>query len=400
MDSLITDLVEVTILGSTGSVGVNTLDVIEQHQRYSVFALTAFDNVQKMFEQCLKFNPRYAVLVNEAASQKLSVLLKETDTEVLTGTESLVEVASHNESQVVMAAIVGAAGLESTLAAVKGNKKVLLANKESLVMAGELFMQNVADSDSVLLPIDSEHNAIFQCLPENGAVGNGIDLSSIRKIVLTASGGPFLNLPLSDFDSITPDQACNHPRWDMGRKISVDSATLMNKGLEYIEACIMFGLQTRQLEVLIHPQSIVHSMVEYCDGSVIAQLATPDMKVPIAFGLAWPERIDSGARALNLVHEEPLEFNEPDLKRFPCLRLGMEAAAERGSMPAILNAANEVAVKAFLENRLPFNQIHRVNEEVMSKIPCEAAVSLDIIRKADEEARILANELIVKVNHQ
>lgn len=399
MDALNTDSVAVTILGSTGSIGENTLEVIAKHQRYRVFALTAFDSVQRMFEQCLKFNPRYAVLADAKAAQQLSTLLADTETVVLSGTESLVEVASNSESQVVMAAIVGAAGLESTLAAVKAGKKVLLANKESLVMAGELFMQSVNDSNAVLLPIDSEHNAIFQCLPSNGPISQSDDLSMVQKIILTASGGPFLTLPLDEFASITPDQACNHPRWDMGRKISVDSATLMNKGLEYIEACIMFGLETDQVKVLIHPQSIVHSMVEYCDGSVIAQMATPDMKIPIAYGLAWPERINSGAKTLDLASEQALEFKKPDLQRFPCLQLGMEAAAIGGSTPAILNAANEVAVLSFLDNRLPFSQIYRINEAVMSKIPCEAAGSLDIIRNADEEARILANELIAKVNH-
>lgn len=399
MDALNTDSVAVTILGSTGSIGENTLEVIAKHQRYRVFALTAFDSVQRMFEQCLKFNPRYAVLADAKAAQQLSTLLADTETAVLSGPESLVEVASNSESQVVMAAIVGAAGLESTLAAVKAGKKVLLANKESLVMAGELFMQSVNDSNAILLPIDSEHNAIFQCLPSNGPISQSDDLSMVQKIILTASGGPFLTLPLDEFASITPDQACNHPRWDMGRKISVDSATLMNKGLEYIEACIMFGLETDQVKVLIHPQSIVHSMVEYCDGSVIAQMATPDMKIPIAYGLAWPERINSGAKTLDLASEQALEFKKPDLQRFPCLQLGMEAAAIGGSTPAILNAANEVAVLSFLDNRLPFSQIYRINEAVMSKIPCEAAGSLDIIRNADEEARILANELIAKVNH-
>jgi len=399
MDALNTDSVAVTILGSTGSIGENTLEVIAKHQRYRVFALTAFDSVQRMFKQCLKFNPRYAVLADAKAAQQLSTLLADTETVVLSGTESLVEVASNSESQVVMAAIVGAAGLESTLAAVKAGKKVLLANKESLVMAGELFMQSVNDSNAVLLPIDSEHNAIFQCLPSNGPISQSDDLSMVQKIILTASGGPFLTLPLDEFASITPDQACNHPRWDMGRKISVDSATLMNKGLEYIEACIMFGLETDQVKVLIHPQSIVHSMVEYCDGSVIAQMATPDMKIPIAYGLAWPERINSGAKTLDLASEQALEFKKPDLQRFPCLQLGMEAAAIGGSTPAILNAANEVAVLSFLDNRLPFSQIYRINEAVMSKIPCEAAGSLDIIRNADKEARILANELIAKVNH-
>ena len=330
MGAINTDTVSVTILGSTGSVGENTLDVITQHQRYRVHALTAYDSVQKMYQQSLRFKPNYAVLVDEQAADQLSTLLKNSDTQVLSGVDSLAEVASHSESQVVMAAIVGAAGLESTLAAVRSGKKVLLANKESLVMAGELFMQCVRDNGATLLPIDSEHNAIFQCLPAKGPIGSDANLSMVKKIILTASGGPFYDLPLHKFDSITPDQACKHPRWQMGRKISVDSATLMNKGLEFIEACIMFGLNTNQLEVLIHPQSIVHSMVEYRDGSVIAQMATPDMKIPIAYGLAWPERIDSGAPVLDLATEQPLEFKKPDLQRFPCLRLGMEAAEQRG----------------------------------------------------------------------
>ncbi|MBL4821038.1 MAG: 1-deoxy-D-xylulose-5-phosphate reductoisomerase [Gammaproteobacteria bacterium] len=389
----------VTILGSTGSIGESTLDVIGQHPRYRVFALTAYRSVQKLFEQCLQYQPQYAVLVDEAAAQKLARLLADSDTRVLSGRDSLKTVAAHVEAGIVMAAIVGAAGLDSTLAAVNSGKKVLLANKESLVMAGELFMQSVSRSGAELLPIDSEHNAIFQCLPGNGSIKTGADLATVRKVILTASGGPFLDLPLEAFAAITPDQACNHPRWEMGRKISVDSATLMNKGLEYIEACVLFGLKCSQLEVLIHPQSIVHSMVEYNDGSVIAQLAAPDMRIPIAYGLAWPDRISSGASMLDLAAEQTLEFRKPDLQRFPCLQLGMEAAAQGGTAPTWLNAANEVAVQAFLDNRLAFNQIPDINAAVMSKIPCEAALSLDIIHKADKEARLLANELIVKANH-
>jgi 1-deoxy-D-xylulose-5-phosphate reductoisomerase len=298
-----------------------------------------------------------------------------------------------------MAAIVGSAGLEPTLAAVKSSKKVLLANKESLVMAGELFMQAVADSGACLLPIDSEHNAIHQCLPEAGAGKMQVDRSLVKRVILTASGGPFLKTPVEEFSEITPEQACRHPKWKMGKKISVDSATMMNKGLEFIEACYLFDLNPNQIDVLIHPQSIVHSLVEYRDGSVLAQMATPDMRIPIAYGLAWPQRIASGANFLDLTKASALEFHAPDLARFPSLKLGMEAAAAKGTAPALLNAANEVAVDAFLSGKISFNQIVLINAEVLSKIPCETALTLAIIQAADVAARLEANQLINRLNH-
>ena len=388
----------VTILGSTGSIGKNTLDVISRHTEYGVFALTAKNNIETLSDQCRRFSPRFAVVVDPSKAAELVALLDDFPTEVLVGMEQLEFVAAHSDTDIVMAAIVGAAGLKPTLAAVDAGKKVLLANKESLVMAGDIFMSSVQNSGAQLLPIDSEHNAIFQCLPPSQQGGDIANRASVRKVLLTASGGPFLDTPLEQFSTITPEQACNHPRWEMGRKISVDSATLMNKGLEYIEACYLFDLEPERLEVVIHPQSIVHSMVEYQDGSVIAQLANPDMRIPIAYGLAWPQRMESGASSLNLAAEQPLEFRQPDLRRFPCLQLGIDAARAGGTAPAILNAANEVAVQGFLDKRLRFDQIHGVIQRVMSKIPCEGVISLDIIQDLDERARNLANELIVKTN--
>jgi 1-deoxy-D-xylulose-5-phosphate reductoisomerase len=389
---------QVTVLGSTGSIGESTLDVLARQPAYEVFALTAWRSVESLVRQCRQFKPRFAVVADAAQAAALRSQLGDTPTEVLAGAEQLEFVAGHADTDIVMAAIVGAAGLPATLAAVKAGKKLLLANKESLVMAGELFMALVRESGARLLPIDSEHNAIFQCLPtsDNDALIRG--KQGIRKVILTASGGPFLELPAAQFAQVTPAQACKHPRWEMGRKISVDSATLMNKGLEYIEAHFLFDLPCEQLEVLVHPQSIVHSMVEYCDGSIIAQLANPDMRIPIAYGLAWPERIDSGASSLDLTRQPSLQFLPPDLDRFPCLGLGMEAARLGGTAPAVLNAANEEAVAAFLDRRLRFDQIHRVIAEVMSKIPCEGASSLDIILGFDQHARVLANELIAKAN--
>ncbi len=388
----------ITVLGSTGSIGESTLDVIARHPEYEVFALTACNSIDLLADQCRRFKPRYAVVANTDGVAALERLLTDSRTEVLAGSEELETVAGHPETQIVMAAIVGAAGLRPTLAAVEAGKKVLLANKESLVMAGDLFMDSIRRGGGKLLPIDSEHNAIFQCLPKplDGEVVSG--KRGVRRVILTASGGPFLDLPADGLAAVTPEQACNHPRWNMGRKISVDSATLMNKGLEYIEACYLFDLGCDQLDVVIHPQSIVHSMVEYDDGSMIAQLANPDMRIPIAHGLAWPERMDSGAAGLDLTREQPLQFLAPDLERFPCLRLGMNAARLGGTAPAVLNAANEVAVAGFLGGRLRFDRIHRVIEEVMSKMPCEGASSLDIIHAADSQARDLANELIVKAN--
>ena len=390
------DAMQVTILGATGSVGRNTLDVIERHSQFEVFALTAAENLEGLYAQCCKFSPRFAVLQNSDKAEELARRLSASDTEVLCGDEYLAMVASHEDVDAVMAAIVGAAGLVPTLAAVSANKKVLLANKEALVMAGDIFMSQLRKGSGTLLPIDSEHNAIFQCLPHASRGSEGALDASVRKVILTASGGPFLDTPAHQLSAVTPEQACKHPRWKMGRKISVDSATLMNKGLEFIEACYLFGLDERQLDVLIHPQSIIHSLVEYVDGSVLAQLATPDMRIPIAHGLAWPERIDSGSDRLDLAGIAKLEFRQPDLDKFPCLKLGIDAAIAGGTAPAILNAANEAAVSSFLAGELRFDQIHLMIDRVMSKLPFENPKSLDIIQEADAAARAVANKLISK----
>ena len=388
----------ITILGSTGSVGQNTLAVIEAHPAYNVYTLTAHRNIGLLLTQCRQHSPSFAVVTDPESADLFYALLQETDcdTELLRGDDALAQIASSEQVDTVMAAIVGSVGLQPTLAAVTSGKRVLLANKESLVMSGDLFMAAAAESGAVILPIDSEHNAIYQCLPssENGV--NPSQNNHVQKIILTASGGPFLGLPVAQFADITPEQACKHPKWRMGRKISVDSATMMNKGLEVIEACYLFALEPAQVEVLIHPQSIVHSMVYYRDGSVLAQMANPDMRIPIAYGLAWPQRIESGARLLDLTANQPLQFLQPDLERFPCLRLGMEAAQQQGTMPLVLNAANEVAVAAFLEKKIGFSRIPLIIEAVMTKIPCEAASTLAIIRDTGEIARNLAKELILK----
>ena len=388
---------QISILGSTGSVGASTLAVIDENPAYKVFALTAHRNAKLLFDQCEKYKPEFAVL-SEAAAPEFNTLLVRSnlDTKLLVGESGLIEVASNPNVDIVMAAIVGAAGLESTLAAASNGKRLLLANKESLVMTGDLLKQAAKDSGAEILPIDSEHNAIFQCLPQTKSSVYGEARQGIEKVVLTASGGPFLNKSIEQLGSVTPDQACLHPKWSMGRKISVDSATMMNKGLEFIEACYLFDLEPSQVDVLIHPQSIVHSMVHYKDGSVLAQMAKPDMRVPIAYGLAWPERIGSGVTSLDLTAEEPLQFSKPDLSRFPCLRLGIEAAGERGTAPAVLNAANEVAVEAFLRGEIDFVEIPLIIEAVRSQIPCEPAPSLAIIQDIDRQARRLSKELILK----
>ena len=388
----------VAILGSTGSIGRNTLAVLRKHPRLRAVALSAASNAELLAEQCREFRPRYAVMANPEHLGELRRRLKSagTPTEALAGPEALPRIASLPEIDTVMAAIVGAAGLESTLAAIGAGKKVLLANKESLVMAGDLCLRAARESGAVLIPVDSEHNAIFQCLPWSGAALDPAQTRHVEKLVLTCSGGPFLHTPAAEFAAITPAQACRHPKWNMGAKISVDSATLMNKGLEVIEACFLFGMGPDRVEVLIHPQSIVHSLVHYEDGSVLAQLGAPDMRIPIAGALAWPERMISGADTLNLAAEEPLEFLPPDRERFPCLGLGMEAARRRGSAPAVVNAANEVAVAAFLAENLPFARIAKLIEAVSAKIPCGEADSLDIILEIDGLARTYAKELIYK----
>ena len=389
----------ITVLGSTGSIGKSTLEVIALHPGYRVFALTANSSVPVMLEQCIRFQPRFAVMVDSTAAEQLANALRKagSSTQVLSGELAVVEVATHPDADTVMAASVGSAGLPPTLAAVEHSKKVLLANKEALVMAGELFMRTLAASDAVLLPIDSEHNAVFQCLPpESRHAGGDIRGQGVRRVILTASGGPFRTLPVEQFGNVTPEQACRHPNWEMGRKISVDSATMMNKGLEIIEACFLFGVGPEHVEVLIHPQSIVHSMVEYLDGSVIAQLGSPDMRIPIAYSLAWPERISSGASFLDLTRQADLQFFTPDLERFPCLRLGMEAAARGGTAPTILNAANEVAVESFLSGKISFTDIPAIIAGVLAQMSCDRADTIDIIRLADEQARAAARRIITE----
>jgi len=384
---------KVTVLGATGSIGLSTLDVIARHpERYSVFALTAFSRVAELKALCLRHRPRFAVLANEAQARVLQADLHAAGlaTRVLVGCGGLCEVAAHPEVDVVMAAIVGAAGLRPTLSAVQSGKRVLLANKEALVMSGALFMQALQQSEAVLLPIDSEHNAIFQCLPTD--YSRGMAAVGVRRILLTASGGPFRKMPAEALVDVTPEQACAHPNWSMGRKISVDSASMMNKGLELIEACWLFNARPSQVEVVVHPQSVIHSMVDYVDGSVLAQLGNPDMRTPIAHALAWPERIDSGVSALDLLRIGQLEFQAPDDARFPCLRLAREAAEAGGTAPAMLNAANEVAVEAFLGRRIRFTEIASIIADVLEQEAVGAAGCLDDVLMADQQARRLAGD--------
>ncbi len=389
---------KVSILGSTGSIGESTLAVIKANNAYKVFALSAHKNVDRLYAQCMEFEPSVAVVSGDKGAKELAERLKSSGskTVVLQGSKALVDIAAAPEAGIVMAAIVGSAGLESTLAAASEGKKVLLANKEALVMSGNLLLNAAAASGATIVPIDSEHNAIFQCLPGGSELGSQAQVKAVKKIVLTASGGPFLTTPFSEFASITPTQACNHPTWSMGDKISVDSATMMNKGLEFIEASLLFRLDPSRVEVIIHPQSIVHSFVYYLDGSVLAQMGVADMRIPISYGLAYPERIDSGAATLDLTEIGRLEFLEPDLHRFPCLAQGIAAAKAGGTVPTVLNAANEEAVFAFLANKISFLGINHVIAEVLDKIPCEPASSLAIIREADLKARNIANDLILK----
>lgn len=392
-------LQQVTVLGASGSIGVNTLDVLARHRdRYEVFALTAHRRWQILAQQCVKHKPRYAVLSDGPAALALAQSLRAQGctTEVLQGEEALNQVAAHAQVDIVMAAIVGAAGLLPTMAAVKAGKKVLLANKEALVMAGGLFTRAVADHGATLLPIDSEHNAIFQCLPNQGAdcMAGGLTRGGVRRILLTASGGPFLHAAVKDLPHVTPEQACAHPNWSMGQKISVDSASMMNKGLELIEACWLFNARPDQIDIVVHPQSVVHSMVEYADGSVLAQLGNPDMRTPIAHALAWPERIESGVASLDLFTTARLDFSAPDFQRFPCLELARQAAEAGATAPTLLNAANEVAVEAFLARRIRFDQIAGVIDQVLERIPTCEPDALAVVQNADSEARRLAQQLI------
>lgn len=383
----------ICILGSTGSIGVSTLDVVARHpERYKVLALSAHSRVVELAAQCRQFNPRVAVVGSALAARELERLLADVQPaiRVLWGPEALCEIA--RQADMVMAAIVGAAGLAPTLAAAEAGKKILLANKEALVMSGQLFMDAVQKNGATLLPIDSEHNAIFQCLPQDyrsAAAHRGI-----ARIVLTASGGPFLQRSLASLHDVTPAQAIAHPNWVMGKKISIDSATMMNKGLEVIEAHWLFGLPVEQIEVMIHPQSVIHSMVSYVDGSMLAQLGNPDMRTPIAYGLAYPERIDSGVAQLDLARIAQLDFALPDLQRFPCLALAFAALREAGSAPCVLNAANEVAVQAFLDQRIGFLQISDIIASVMDEVPNRPVTDLGSVMEQDALARHAAQRRI------
>lgn len=394
----------ITVLGATGSIGASTLDVIARHpERYSLFALSAHASVDKLAKLAKQFLPRYIVIGDEQNADQLRTTLRGLDIEVLCGNAGLQSVAAHNEVDIVVAAIVGAAGLEPTLAAVREGKHVLLANKEALVMAGRLFMDAVAESGAILLPVDSEHNAIFQCMPPayRCSVSSGTTLSraGVRKILLTGSGGPFRNTPLKELVRVTPAQAIAHPNWSMGPKISVDSATMMNKGLELIEACWLFDAKPEQVQIVVHPQSVIHSMVEYIDGSVLAQLGNPDMRTPIAHALAWPERIESGVGTLDLIAQARLDFQAPDYERFPCLQLATQAMQAGGTAPALLNAANEIAVAAFLAGTIPFTAIALIIERVLDRISTVEPRTLAHVQTADRDARELAAALVSELAH-
>lgn len=387
-----------TILGSTGSIGVSTLDVVTRHpDRFQIIALTANHSIEKMLEQCRLFRPRYAVMLDKDSGEKLHTKVRAAgiSTEVIWGVESLEKVASLPEVDTVMAAIVGSAGIRPTFAAARAGKQVLLANKETLVMAGRIFMDVVKQHQATLLPIDSEHNAIFQSLPHHftgdlAAVG-------VRRILLTASGGPFRQSSVASLEQVTPEQACAHPNWVMGQKISVDSATMMNKGLEVIEAHWLFNAAPEKIQVVIHPQSVIHSMVEYVDGSVLAQLGNPDMRTPIAHALGLPDRIETGVAPLDMFKIGRLDFEEPDFKRFPCLGLAYQALAAGGSTPAILNAANEVAVESFLKRRMPFTAIPVMIEQVMQSVSRKDIASLEDVLEADREARETAHDWLASL---
>ncbi len=404
-------MINVAILGSTGSIGTSTLDVISrQSERFNAFALTANKNSERLYNQCVQFLPEIAVMVDEASADQLQQRLQSNPAtqhiKVFSGYAALDDVASAEQVDYVMAAIVGAAGLSSSLAAARSGKRILLANKESLVMSGDLFMQTVKDNGATLLPIDSEHNAIFQSMPEklnniyaNADINNGDSGSlkeyGVEKILLTASGGPFLSKSLAELHNVTPDQACAHPTWEMGRKISVDSATMMNKGLEVIEASWLFNACADDIQVVIHPQSVIHSMVSYSDGSVLAQLGNPDMRTPIAHAMAWPERMNSGVEQLDIFKVAQLNFEQPDFERFVCLKLAYDALRTGGTAPAILNAANEIAVDAFLQEKITFTQIAGVVQQTIEQLASVPAESLAVILAADAEARIVAENLCV-----
>ncbi len=385
----------ICILGATGSIGVNTLDVAARHpDKYKIVALSANSQVDRLVEQCEQYQPEYAVIANESVVEELKAKLKSKNSsvQVLAGIEGLEKIASLPQVDYVMAAIVGAAGLKPTLAAARAGKRILLANKEALVMSGQIFMDEVKKNNAELLPIDSEHNAIFQCMPHD--YEKGLDNSGITKILLTGSGGPFRTRSANELENVTPDEACAHPNWSMGRKISVDSATMMNKGLEIIEACWLFNTNPDNIQVVVHPQSVIHSMVQYSDGSVLAQLGQPDMRTPIAHALSWPDRIESGVEKLDLFEVAKLEFEKPDYERFPCLRLAEEAIRKGGTAPAILNAANEIAVASFLDNELKFTDIADIVEQTLLNIKSRPAKSLTEILDDDSAARKEAEQLI------
>lgn len=386
----------VTVLGSTGSIGCNTLDVIGRHpEKYRLFAITGNAQLELLMEQARKYAPRYVVVADEALYERACEIAKhyKVDAEVLCGSQALQEVASAPEVDAVMAAIVGAAGLLPTLAAVKTGKRVLLANKEALVMSGALFIDAANQSGAKILPIDSEHNAIFQCLPSDFLYGD-LASSGIHKILLTGSGGPFRERELNTFSSITIDEASTHPNWSMGRKITIDSATMMNKGLEFIEACWLFGASAEDIEVVVHPQSIIHSMVQYIDGSVIAQMGNPDMRTPIAYGLAHPQRIDAGVSPLNFSDITNFSFQKPCFTRYPNLKLAIDACKEGQCATTRLNAANEIAVEHFLDGRIQFNDIALVNEAVLNAMPSITVNSIQQILEQDSVARAKATDII------
>ena len=389
----------VCILGATGSIGQSTLKILQQHpQEYSVFAVTAHSRIVELVDICKQYRPKIAVVphnhVDELHQQFLQHELA--DIEILSGEAGLIAVSEHPETDVVMAAIVGAAGLLPTLAAVKAGKRVLLANKEALVMSGDIMMQAALEHNATLLPVDSEHNAIFQCLPQNyfHAERNGQPKLGVSQILLTASGGPFLHHSMEQLQSVTPAQACKHPNWSMGQKISVDSATLMNKGLELIEACHLFSVQEKFVTVVVHPQSIIHSMVQYVDGSTLAQMGNPDMCTPIAHALAWPERLQTHVSPLDLFKHSQLNFEEPDIVRFPALKLARQAMKTGGITPAILNAANEVAVESFLHEKIGFMHIPEIVERTLNQMENKVASNLDVILQADQKARSIAQQLV------
>ena len=386
---------QVTILGSTGSIGISTLDVLQRHpEKYRVYALAAHKSVETLLTQCQQFHPAVAVMLCPESAEQLEQRLRQAglSTVVQSGMQALEMISSTEQTDIVVAAIVGAAGLLPTLAAAKAGKRILLANKEALVMSGALLMREVQANDAILLPVDSEHNAIWQCMPVGDTQQYQFDNKGIRRIILTASGGPFRDWNLADLNSVTPEQAVAHPNWSMGQKISVDSATMMNKGLEVIEAHWLFGMPIDKIDVLLHRQSIIHSMVDYVDGSVLAQMGNPDMRTPIANTLAWPQRIDSGVKPLDLVKAGRLDFAEADFERFPCLALAYQALNAGGTSTAILNAANEVAVEAFLKREIKFTDIARVIAEVLANLPAQAADSLDQILNSDKLAREMATQ--------